>query len=176
MLDLPVIGERITTDHSDAIFGRLNRSLPLIVAADESTNSGSGSASDVTGMTFAVENGTAYRIEGQVWYSCSATNQGIGFGFQHPGGDAIGLFRVTGPSGTTTETIERIREQSATTDEMLTAATVGSGGTIYVVEFSVVYTCTADGTFKFRKQRNGTSGSTGVTIYAGSGALVHLLA
>lgn len=169
---VPIAGDRIVYGWGASVAGQLNKSFPLTLDADESTNSGAGSASNITGLTFPVVNGSSYRIEGAVEYSCANTNQGIGIGFRHPGGSAIGLFRATGPAGIEAETLDRIIEQSADTDEMTDFATVISGGALYMVELRVFYHCTADGTFAFRKQRNGTSGSTGLTLYAGSGVTV----
>jgi hypothetical protein len=174
LIDVPALGERIVYSWPVSVAERLNRSYILEVAADESTNSGSGSASDVTGLTFPVVNGESYRIEGVLDYSCSATNQGIGFGMRHPGGTSHGIFRVYGVSAAATSATERLIETVANTDEMTTAATVSNAGSHFVLEFLVFYACTADGTFAFRKQRNGTSGSTGVTIYKASGATVYL--
>lgn len=173
-IETPTLGQRITYDWPVAVAERLNRTQYLYVPADESTNAAVGSAVDVTGMSFAVEAGVSYRIEGSIDYSCSATNQGIAFGIQHPGGLAHGIFRVFGVTAAATEAIERLIETVATTDEFTTAATVSNAGSHFVLGFTVFYDCTNSGTFKFRKARNGTSGSTGVTIYQGSGATVYL--
>ncbi len=169
-IDAVAVGDRIVYTWGLAVSAQLNKSYPLTVDANESTNS--TSPSDVTGLTFTVENGSSYQIDLKVSYSCSATNQGIGIGVRHPGGDADGVFRVFGVSAAATEAIERLREQSANTDELTTAATVSSAGAPLVMEATIFYTCTADGTFAIRKARNGTSGSTGLTIIKGSRAIV----
>jgi hypothetical protein len=172
LVDVPALGERITYDWGVDVATRINRSYLIELAADESTNS--ATPVDVTGLAFPVVNGESYRIDGFLDYSCSATNQGIGFGMQHPGGTAHGIFRVYGVTAAATSATERLIETSAATDEMTTAATVSNAGSHFILEFRLFYACTADGTFKFRKQRNGTSGSTGVTIYKASGATVYL--
>jgi hypothetical protein len=174
LIDVPALGERIVYTWPASVAERLNRQYILALASDESTNAAVGSATDVTGLTFPVENGVSYRIEGVLDYSCSATNQGIAFGMRHPGGTSHGIFRVYGVSAAATSATERLIETVANTDEFTTAATVSNAGSHFILEFLVFYACTADGTFAFRKARNGTSGSTGLTIYAGSGATVHL--
>lgn len=171
-IDAPAVGERIVYTFAADVAEQLNKSYPLTLDADESTNAAAASASDVTGLTFPVLTGKSYEISLRLDYSCANTNQGIGIGIRHPGGTAHGLFRATGPSGFATETLERLFENAAATDELTTYATVGSGGSHYVVEATVFYACTADGTFAIRKARNGTPGSTGVTLYKGSRAIV----
>lgn len=145
--------------------------LALMTAGDLSTNS--SSPSDITGLSFPVVSGRVYVIRLQLLYQCAQTNQGPGIGFQHPGGNATGVFRVFGASSAAVEAIERIQETVAATDELTTAASVNSAGASYHLEATIRYNCTADGTFLMRRARNGTSGSTGLTILAGASALVH---
>jgi hypothetical protein len=174
-VDAPVAGERITydwgVDVSTSIANLEARTSPDLLrrmSADESTNT--ATISSLTGLTIdSMIAGRTARITGQINYSCANTNQGLGIGFRHPGGNANGIFRIFGVTSGNVEAIERLSTLSASTDEMTTAATVSTGGGYFICEFTIFYHATASGTFTMRKRLNGTPGSTGLTIYQGSG-------
>lgn len=154
------------------VVNELQKLQMAMMTADESTNS--SSPSDVTGLSFPVVAGRLYVFRIVGGYSVAQTNQGLGFGFRHPGGAAYMVGRIFGPTNSSTEAIERLYQSSANTDIMTAQASANAAGaTPYHFEATVMYTCTADGTFQFRKQRNGTSGSTGVTLEAPWSVLAH---
>jgi len=168
-------GDELLAAWGEEVADALNELQKLSMAmmtADESTNS--ATPSDITGLSFPVVNGRAYVFRIVGGYSVAQTNQGLGFGFRHPGGTAVMVCRIFGPTNASVETIERIIETVANTDELTTQASSNAAGTSpYHVEATVHYTCSADGTFQFRKARNGTSGSTGLTLEAPWSVLAH---
>lgn len=176
-VDVPTMGQRVTYDWGVAVADAINDlqaelspEATLRLASDESTNS--ATPSSISGFTIAsglMPSGRTAAITGRIHYSCSATNQGLGIGFQHGGGTADGIFRIFGVTAGNVEAIERLATNTALNDEMSAAATVSTGGGLFICEFTVFYTSdTATGFITLRKRRNGTSGSTGVTIYQGS--------
>ncbi len=174
-VDPPALGERITYDWGvsvseaiDDIQARTGPDLLRRMTANESTNT--STPSSITGLTVPnITSGMFIRVHGAIDYSCANTNQGLGVGFQHPGGTAHGIFRIFGVTAAATEAIERLQETSANTDNLTSAATVSNGGSHLICEFTIFYLATASGTLVMRKRLNGTPGSTGLTIYQGSG-------
>lgn len=178
MATIPVVsdGDDILASWAADVAEALNEIQKLrlfMLASNEATNAGSGSAVDITGAGFPVVAGRKYIFHVVGQYQVSATNQGPGLGCRHPGGTVIQVWRIFGATSASAEVIERITTSSANTDSMTAAASANAGATTYHFEATIAYVCTADGTLQFRKQRNGTSGSTGVTLVAPMSIICH---
>lgn len=174
-VDTPALGERITYDWAadvatdvNALTARMAPDALDLLADDESTNT--STVSNIAGFAHVAQpSGRSLCMTGRIAYSCANTNQGLGLGFRHSGGPAHGIVRIFGVSGPGAESIERLIQSTASTDEMTVAATVAAGGTRYLCEFTFFFTATSgSATFNVRKRLNGTPGSTGLTIYQGS--------
>lgn len=141
--------------------------LPICLSETFSSNS----TSPTTFASFAVQDGRCYAMDLFLWYDVTSTAQGCQVGFRHPGGLAQGLIQTYGQGGPVSASTERLSQSSADTDTLtgVTSTDYTSGRSI---RFQANYQCTADGTFRLRFARGGTSSSPGVSIRKGSGGMV----
>lgn len=165
-IPVPIIGERILADWPISVATLLNRLILLDKDADQSSNDGTNWA-DVTGLTFPVTNGKRYNGSLELSFVVSATNQGLQLRLSCPTGNVLVHVQTYGNASPNAYTESRL---AASGDATSISATDGTTGRRCAV--SIVYDCTADGTFALQMRRGGTSGSTGATIRKGSGGLV----
>lgn len=163
-IPIPSAGGPVLDTWGAAVATKLNAMIPLIVTADQATNS--ATAQDITELQIPVVAGRAYNIQLHGSYSVSATNQGLQLGYSGPGGAGALDVRIWGNASPTGETVAR------SFDGSLTGRT--STDTTGTREFWAYlrYACTTTGTLKIQFARGGTSGSTGVTLQAGCGGWV----
>lgn len=165
-IDSPVAGEPGTYQWAASVAAVLNRLILLDKDADQSSNDGTNWA-DVTGLTFPVTNGKRYNGSLELSFVVSATNQGLQLRLSCPTGNVLVHVQTYGNASPNAYTESRL---AASGDATSISATDGTTGRRCAV--SIVYDCTADGTFALQMRRGGTSGSTGATIRKGSGGLV----
>lgn len=165
-LTVPTAGSPILDTWGAAVANQLNRMHLVALSADQSTDS--ASLVDVTDLTWPVVAGRYYAgmLFGQ--YTVSATNQGLQMAWSStPAGTGMMFLELTGPTAATTWDPYRTA-----------AADTAIGATTCLVtsfrEFRLWFrfACSTSGDLQMQFKRGGTSGSTGVTLVAGSGGMI----
>jgi hypothetical protein len=159
----PVAGSPILDSWGVAVTQKLNR-MPIIqVTADEATDS--ATAVDLDELAFDVTSGRFYMVRLFGAYAVSATNQGLQLGCDRPTGSCFLFMTIAGKTGYNDFTYD-------STSSALQGTTATDSTNNRALWIDIWYACTANGTFTVQFARGGTSGSTGVTILAGTGGIV----
>lgn len=165
-IEVPTAGQPILDSWGQDVANKLNRVQLPVKSSDQSTNS--ATAVDIAGLSFDVEAGKKYVAKFIGLWSGSATNQGL-------------QLKWTEPTGTTSLAMLTIRGKTSRTS--LDYTHTGGAGLNGVsscntaddrVFFEIEMVCevTTAGTIQLQFARGGTSGGTGITIYAGTGGIV----
>ncbi len=160
---VPAAGDAVDASWGQAVANHANHLIPVYMTADVSKTG--NSFSNITGLTFDVVNGKSYAFDLVLWYDVGGTSTGLAIAVNHPGGHVRMRSVIGGNASATGTTSEWILSTDTATGTTTTDAVARRD-----IRLTGNYTCTGDGTFAFRYQRQGTS--TTVTIYAGSGGLV----
>lgn len=163
-ITVPTAGSPVLDTWGAAVAGQLNDMIPIVMTADQATNS--ASAVSVTELVIPVLSGSVYIVQLAGDYQCSATNQGLQMGYSGPGGSgnlALEVWGVSSPTG-----INRYRTFDGSLTGSTAVATAASNREWWA---TLRYVCTSSGDLQVKFARGGTSGSTGVTLVAGSGGI-----
>lgn len=163
-IDVPTAGSPILDSWGVAVAGQLNRCVPLVIAADEATNS--ATAQDIDDWSFAVVAGSYYNVHLSGTYQVSATNQGLLLGVDGPAGSIYLHMRIGGNGAAMTFT------ETASSGSLAGSTSTDSAATRRTFQAWGRFAPTADGTITIQYARGGTSGGTGVTIEAGAGGIL----
>lgn len=151
-LNVSVSGTQATIS-ADAFVGRT-----LLTVASDVTNSTS-TYSDVTGLTFSVSSGTAYRFYALILYDSQATSTGAGFAVNGPATPTRLNYRVDFSNGSS--------QNYTSFDASNTQSSVPvTDGNLAIIQGIVIPS--ASGTFavRFRSEAPGTNNQ--ITVKAGS--------
>lgn len=163
-IDEPTAGGPILDTWGQAVAQRLNAFESQVLAADVATNS---ATDQDTGFEFEAVNGKTYLIQVEGEYEAAQTNQGLRIGIDTPSGTDRCWARIWGDSTATGET-----RHSGGASARIGRNTTDTAAAERPFWFTGRYECTSSGTVKVVFYRGGTSGSTGITLKAGTACLV----
>lgn len=167
-ITVPTAGTPILDTWGADVAERLNQLVPLVLEADTATDAAEG-AGGATLFEIDCVSGQQYNVSIRGRYEVSATNQGLRLAVDDTatGGTCSGFAQM---ASTAAATITNANLSAASTWGGTTSTGTATVGRMFRLEFT--FDCSSDGTLEVVFARGGTSGSTGVTIHAGSGGLV----